>query len=418
MDRLHRGDDAKRPEAPEVLLAHELDVLEALAQRRRGDACRGDGIERDVHGAIADRVNRHRETSRRRARDIGPQLERIERQDAAVVGALVGLLERRRLRAECPVAEEFHVTELQPLVALTRTHSRLQRRLEVECLAVADLRWHTRSGERQREGPMRNPHHDPDLERSTVVRPLRGRVRARLLQRLDARDAPLQCLVLRAHGRGIAVRLGRGRHGAVGELVGPLLQHAGRDPGRVAKDRAALRSWCVLPDLRRAEGSGVEPTRVTVTAAHHRGPVPGHPIELRRGRPASPVVLVEAAAGEPRAGRELARPTADDLEGLVERLCGAQIDLGHLEAPPHEVHVRVEPARGHQSAAKIDALGARRVAREVGFAADRSDTTVTREKRLGRDTRTNVDPAAVEERVARHQPNPARPRSGTNFTAP
>ena len=112
MDRLHRRDHAKRAEASEVLVPHELHMLEALAQRRRRDSGRRHGIEGDMHRAVADRVDRDSEATGRRARDIGAKLDRIEREDAAILGPFIRLLERSGLRSERAVGEELDVTEL------------------------------------------------------------------------------------------------------------------------------------------------------------------------------------------------------------------------------------------------------------------------------------------------------------------
>src|SRR5205085_564748 len=100
MDRLHRRDDSECAESSEVLLAHELDVLETLAQRGRGDPRRRDGVERDTHGAIADRVYRYGEATRSGAGDVASKLDRIEGEDAAIVGAFVRVLQSGRLRAK------------------------------------------------------------------------------------------------------------------------------------------------------------------------------------------------------------------------------------------------------------------------------------------------------------------------------
>jgi len=79
--------------------------------------------------------------------------------------------------------------------------------------------------------------------------------------------------------------------------------------------------------------------------------------------------------------------------------------------------VRVEPARRHQATAEVHALRRPGVPGEVGRAPELGDTAVAREESLGRDPGSDVDPAAVKKGGAQ-EPKPARPRSGTNFTAP
>src|SRR2546430_9021355 len=59
-------------------------------------AGRRDRLERDAHRTVADRVDRDRQTRRRRARDVGPELERIEGQNSAILGTLIWLLEDRK----------------------------------------------------------------------------------------------------------------------------------------------------------------------------------------------------------------------------------------------------------------------------------------------------------------------------------
>ena len=264
---------------------------------------------------------------------------------------------------------------------------------------------------------MRDAHHSAQLEIAAVVRPPECRVGARLLERLDPGDASLQRLILRTHRRGVAVRLGRRWHGAIRELVGALLEDPRRRAGRVVEDRPALRGDRVLPYLCGAKRSGVEPARVPIAAAHHGRTISGHTVEIRRSGPAAPVVLVEPSAGQPLPRPQVAGATADQLESLVDGLGVSEIDLRHLEAPPHEVDVRVEPAGRHQATAEIHALRRPGVPREVGCAPDRGDTAVAREESVGRDPGPDMDPAAVEKGGAQ-EPNPARPRSGTNFTAP
>src|SRR5207244_11469707 len=121
------------------------------ARRGRGPPGRRARIARDAQRAIAERMDRNRKTRRGRARDVRPKLDRIEREDAAIVGSLVGLLERRGLRPERAVREELHMAEAQPFVALPRAHAARERGLEVEGGAVADLGRGSGGGERERE---------------------------------------------------------------------------------------------------------------------------------------------------------------------------------------------------------------------------------------------------------------------------
>ena len=205
---------------------------------------------------------------------------------------------------------------------------------------------------------------------------------------------------MRPQGCRVAIGLGCRRDGAVRELVGPLLQNAGGRSAGVSEDGPSFGGDRLPSDHGGAKRHRVQPARVTVTAAHHRRSISGDPIEIGRGWPAAPVVLVEPPAGEPLARRELARPASDQVEGRFDCLRVAEIDLRHLKAPPHEVHVRVEPARRHQATTQIHALGGPRVPREIGLSSNRGHAPVAREKSLGRDSRTDVDPAAAEERRA------------------
>src|SRR5205814_6072602 len=118
------------------------------------------------------------------------------------------ILESGRLRAKCPVGEELHVTELQPLVALAGLHSHLEGGVEVETSGIADLWWRAGRGKGQRERSMRDAHQRADLEVAAIARSPERRVGAGLLERLDAGDPSLQRLLLRAHRGGVAVGLG------------------------------------------------------------------------------------------------------------------------------------------------------------------------------------------------------------------
>src|SRR4029077_5107336 len=92
-------------------------------------------------------------------------------EDPAIVGAFVRLLERRGLRAERPVSEEFHVAELQPLVALTCPPPGRERRLEIEASRVANLRRGPGGRERKSERSMRDAHQCADLQVTALARP-------------------------------------------------------------------------------------------------------------------------------------------------------------------------------------------------------------------------------------------------------
>src|SRR5882762_1401942 len=228
---------------------------------------------------------------------------------------------------------------------------------------------------------MWDAHHRTDLELAAAARSLERRVRACLLEGFDAGHASLERFLLGSHRGGVAIRLGRGRYGAIRELVGALLKHTGRRPRRVSKDRPTLGSYRVLPDLRRTKRRRVKPARMAVAAAHDGWAISRDSVEIGRGRPSAPAVLVEPAPGEPPSVADVARAAPDLLERLLDRLRPAEIELRHLKAPPHEVHVRVEPAGSHEPAAQIDPLGPTGVAREVGRAPDRGNAAVAREQR-------------------------------------
>ena len=49
----------------------------------RRDPCRCDGVERDTHGAIADRVDRYGEATRGRAGDVSSELHGVDRPHGA-----------------------------------------------------------------------------------------------------------------------------------------------------------------------------------------------------------------------------------------------------------------------------------------------------------------------------------------------
>ena len=124
-------------------------------------------------------MDRDREARGGGARDIGAQLERVDRENAPVVTLLVRLLERGRLRTERTVGEKLHVPEAKPVIAVAAAHSRLDCRFEVEAAVVfAPGSWTHGSrtgvpelrGDRRKDrargpqGAMRDPHHDAQHE--------------------------------------------------------------------------------------------------------------------------------------------------------------------------------------------------------------------------------------------------------------
>ena len=176
VDRLHRGDHPERAESPEILFAHELHVLEPLPQLWQRHAGRRDRLERDAHRTVADRVDRDRQTRRRRARDVGTELKRIEGQNSAILGTLIWLLERRGLRAEGAVAEEFHVADPQPLIAIAGAHPAFDGRVEVKLPQVPDLRRRSGRRNRRRERAVRDPHDHARREAASLTRSLESGV--------------------------------------------------------------------------------------------------------------------------------------------------------------------------------------------------------------------------------------------------
>src|SRR5207248_2317598 len=125
VDRLHRGDDAVRREAPQIIRTNQLDVLDLLAQLRRRPPRRLDRVEREMHRAVADRVYRGGDAGSRRTLDRRDDLVPLDGEDAAIVGTVVRFLEGRGLRPEGAVREDLEVADAQPLVPVAGAHAAL-----------------------------------------------------------------------------------------------------------------------------------------------------------------------------------------------------------------------------------------------------------------------------------------------------
>src|SRR5437868_9267638 len=123
----------------------------------------------------------------------------------------------------------------------------------------------------------------------------------------------------------------------------------------------------------------------------------GRAIELGRGRPAAPAVLVEPTAEHPGRRRQRARVCRDSLERRLDRRFVAQVELVHLDRPPGEVDVRVVPAGGHEPAAQVDPVRAGVGLPEICGPPDGPDHAVDGDERFRAGAVADMDPAAVEE---------------------
>jgi hypothetical protein len=243
-----------------------------------------------------------------------------------------------------------------------------------------------------------------------------GEAVAERIERLDPGDAALPRLALPETDRRDHVVVRGERHGRVREHVRVLLKDPGGLAPRIAEDRTTLGRGGVAPDPRATQRFAVQPARMPVAAPERGRSSTGDAIQLGRGRPAAPDVLVEAPPEDPCVLGQTSRVGLRPRERLVDRLRFAQVKLSHLHRPPHEVDVRVGPARHHEPAAKVDALRAIRFACELARIAEGNDATVAREERLDRSPVADVHASAMEE-LRRHE-NPPGPRSGTKRTAP
>jgi hypothetical protein len=62
------------------------------------------------------------------------------------------------------------------------------------------------------------------------------------------------------------------------------------------------------------------------------------------------------------------------------------------------MHVGVEPASRHETAAQVDTLGTAGVASEIGSAAGSDHAAIADEESFSGDSRSDVHPAAMEQR--------------------
>ncbi len=144
-----------------------------------------------------------------------------------------------------------------------------------------------------------------------------------------------------------AERLVRWRHDVVHEARGGIDEHAGGPTVR-AEDLSAVRLPVAREVARDAtQRRGVGPTGVTVHALEPHGPVRKGRVEVGRRREGflRPVVLVPAAAEQPRAFRQL---RGEGLEARDDfRLAARADEIGAHErvTESHQVGVGVDQAR-------------------------------------------------------------------------
>ena len=196
---------------------------------------------------------------------------------------------------------------------------------------------------------------------------------------MDAREAPRRGLGDgTAQGALVLVRQLLWQQ-ALDELLGGLLQDAGRLARGVLDDDTSGRVLARARDLGEAQRGRVGPAGVAVVGGEVGRAVGNERVELdTRGQASGEGRVAPALAGDPARVGMSPGPRADaggergEVEGVVEP------QLLERPAAPEQVQVRVDEARRHEAAAQLDDVGA--------LARERTDLTAAPDLEHGRAT--------------------------------
>ena len=187
------------------------------------------------------------------------------------------------------------------------------------------------------------------------------------------------------------------------ELLGALLEHAGRLAGRwVAVDHPVGGVGCLPVDAGQAESRRVRPAGMAVEATHERGTVGDDRVEQGAvGEPAGERDVEPALAEDPGRVRSARRVLGDRGLDPLERPQPEQVDPIELVGALADVDVCVVEARGDQATVGLDHLrgGSAPVAQALVLAADPGDPPVADGDRVGRTGRWRADVRAVRHEI-------------------
>ena len=360
------------------------------------------GVERDVHGGVADGVR-----GDANARGVGgddPRFERlvIARRHTASQGVVrVRLGHQRRPRAEAPVQKRLgagdakarrvavkstskvdvsFATLVSSFATLVSSFANFSDIVSVSRRVVPDAR-PVRQGQVGADANRKPPRGVERLEMFEVApqafrRALDGTPRevVDVAEIAHARHAEREQMIERAAKRGVARLLRRRRNRRRHERDGVLPQRPRRVPVGVAVDDPAGRVRGVRVDARRAQRRSARHAHVRVRAEEPRLDVAREPLR-RRFLPA-PVGVVPPAAEHPRVVVQSRDAVGDESLERVARRDARQVELREPEPSGDEVEVRVVETRDDPPAAEGDSRRAlARRARHAGESAHGEHTT-------------------------------------------
>ena len=357
------------------------------------------GVERDVHGGVADGVR-----GDANARGVGgddPRFERlvIARRHTASQGVVrVRLGHQRRPRAEAPVQKRLGAGDAKArrvavrgvgstsivapvsFVALVSSFANVSEIVSVSRRVVPDAR-PVRQGQVGADANRKPPRGVERLEMFEVApqafrRALDGTPGevVDVAEIAHARHAEREQMIERAAKRGVARLLRRRRDRRRHERDGVLPQRPRRVPVGVAVDDPAGRVRGVRVDARRAQRRSARHAHVRVRAEEPRLDVAREPLR-RRFLPA-PVGVVPPAAEHPRVVVQSRDAVGDESLERVARRDARQVELREPEPSGDEVEVRVVETRDDPPAAEGDSRRAlARRARHASESAHGEHTT-------------------------------------------
>ena len=371
MRRLHRGDDAERGEARDVVRRHDdLGVLDAVTARPA--ACLRDGalvrVEHDPVGAVADGVRVHLQVAAHRPfYDLSEIIGRGD-EEARVAGFVAVVCEQGR----APAAERAVHVELD--------------RADREPPGIVE----ERAGLAEVVQRLPRPA-DHRVEPNRELLGVGGGAVERDRREVDARFVDAGETVARGLGERplhpqLPLHVRRWRDETPDERHRGIDEHSGRATVGVADDAAAVGIGHRVEAVHEHERGRVRPRGVPVDASDPHGPVGECRVEVGGGGEravAAPIILVPAAARHPRAVRQREGEALQPLDDILLRDRPHEVGLQERSAEVHEVGVRIDEA-GHDRAAPGVELAGIGVGREhVGLGPDGEDQAPVEGERFG-----------------------------------
>jgi hypothetical protein len=326
------------------------------------------GVERHIHGFVADRVNADPVAGAMIGVDRGVEFLRwnADQPTAAwIIG--VGFAERRDAAGDAAIDGHLDAADLEPFIAEACFQSEVQHALRSD-LGLDDPDQHT------------DAQGQPALGDEFLIGAHRFVVRHDIV---DGGDAATQRALRRMDDAVLHLFIGVGRNGVAHEILRALNEFAGEFARRrVQFNRAAARGLRVFRHVGEFQRLAVGDRHMRAKADRH-GVVRRHEVEFLAARKAllrhAKVLHRTARADDPGSRRHFARPLAHDFENMING-AHVRVEIAHVDvvkgrgAIVGEMHMRVGEARQDRATTQIDDLRARAAKRQnIVASADREN---------------------------------------------